>query len=308
MILAVITTYKRPPEMLERAIKSVVNQTYKDWHLLIVDDSPQDYILRNDVKCLAEKWCAEDERITYIQHDKNYGVSHARNTALNFAMTNNYELIAYLDDDDEWLPEKLAEQLEIFAAKSNNTALVYCDCCSINDDTGNIIKLSSYELKPDDNLYRKLFQCNFIPMTALVRTKCLADAGGFDEEINAFEDWEAWIRLAKNYEFAYINKSLAKVHLHDGEHVSSNNTNLIKACEVIISKNKDYLAHDKLSHWYLLVRLAYLYREDQHYKKCLFTLLKALSLRPYKINIIAKALFTIKFKKWLRSKIFFWKE
>ena len=86
MILAVITTYKRPPEMLERAIKSVVNQTYKDWHLLIVDDSPQDYILRNDVKCLAEKWCAVDERITYIQHDKNYGVSHARNTALNFAL------------------------------------------------------------------------------------------------------------------------------------------------------------------------------------------------------------------------------
>ena len=85
MILAAITTHKREPQMVERAIKSVVNQTYKDWHLVIVDDSPADYELRDEVKHMAEEWCSRDSRITYIQHDKNYGSQRARNTALKVA-------------------------------------------------------------------------------------------------------------------------------------------------------------------------------------------------------------------------------
>ena len=308
MILAAITTYKRPPEMLDRAVKSVLSQTFQDWHLLIVDDSPQDYNLRNEVKSMIENLRAKDKRITYIQHDKNYGASHARNTALNFALKNNYEFIAYLDDDDEWLPDKLDKQIKKCQDCGENLALVYCDCYSIDDDTGNIMKKLPDALSPEGNVYKNLFQSNFIAMIALIRTKSLFNIGGFDEKMKALEDWEAWIRLAKNYEFAYINESLVKVHLHSGEHVGGNILNLINACEIIISKNKDYLAHDKLSHWYLLVRLTYLYRENGQYKKCLITLFKALSLRPCKISIILKALFTIKFKNWLRSKIFFWKE
>ena len=89
MILAAITTCKRKPEMVERAIKSVVNQTFKDWNLLIVDDSPADYEFRNDVKTMAEDWCRRDERIFYFQHEKNFGAQRARNTALTFAVNND---------------------------------------------------------------------------------------------------------------------------------------------------------------------------------------------------------------------------
>ena len=85
MITAAITTHKREPSMVERAIKSVVNQTYQDWQLVIVDDSPADYELRDEVKRMAEEWCSRDKRITYIQHDRNYGAQRARNTALKFA-------------------------------------------------------------------------------------------------------------------------------------------------------------------------------------------------------------------------------
>ena len=112
--------------MLERAIKSVVNQTYKDWLLVIVDDSPADYELRDEVKRMAEEWCSRDSRITYIQHDKNYGAQRARNTALKIAVDNSYEFIAYLDDDDEWLPMKLEKQIARFNERGEDTALVYC--------------------------------------------------------------------------------------------------------------------------------------------------------------------------------------
>ena len=67
MILAAITTCKRKPEMVERAIKSVAAQTYKDWDLVIVDDSPADYEYRDDVRKMAEGWAERDSRIRYVQ-------------------------------------------------------------------------------------------------------------------------------------------------------------------------------------------------------------------------------------------------
>ena len=90
MILAVITTCRRKPEMVERAIKSVVAQTYKDWDLVVVDDSPADYEYRYDVRRMCEGWAKKDSRISYLQQDKNYGVSHARNTALKIALNTDW--------------------------------------------------------------------------------------------------------------------------------------------------------------------------------------------------------------------------
>ena len=89
MILAAITTCKRKPEMVERAVKSVIAQTYTDWNLVVVDDSPADYEFREDVRRMVEGYAAQDERIRYIPHDKNYGAQRARNTALSVAVGTN---------------------------------------------------------------------------------------------------------------------------------------------------------------------------------------------------------------------------
>ena len=86
MILAAITTCRRAPDMVERAVKSVIAQTYKDWELVVIDDSPSDYELREDVRKMVEGYAAQDSRIRYVAHDKNYGVSKARNTALKIAV------------------------------------------------------------------------------------------------------------------------------------------------------------------------------------------------------------------------------
>ena len=85
MILAVITTCRRAPAMLERAMKSVIAQTYKDWDMVVVDDSPNDYEFRKDVRKMVEGYAAQDSRIHYVAHDQNYGAQRARNTALKFA-------------------------------------------------------------------------------------------------------------------------------------------------------------------------------------------------------------------------------
>ena len=85
MILAAITTCKREPAIVERAVKSVIAQTYTDWNLVVVDDSPADYILREDVRRMVEGYASQDSRIRYVAHDRNYGAQRARNTALKIA-------------------------------------------------------------------------------------------------------------------------------------------------------------------------------------------------------------------------------
>ena len=85
MILAAITTCRRAPAMVERAVKSVIAQTYTDWDLVVVDDSPNDYEFRKDVRKMVEGYAAQDNRIRYVPHDKNYGAQRARNTALKIA-------------------------------------------------------------------------------------------------------------------------------------------------------------------------------------------------------------------------------
>ena len=85
MITAVITTCKRKPEMVERALKSVLAQTYTNWNLIVVDDSPADYEFRDGVKQMVNTYAQNDSRIKYVQHEKNFGACKARNTALDIA-------------------------------------------------------------------------------------------------------------------------------------------------------------------------------------------------------------------------------
>ena len=126
MILAAITTCRREPAMVERALRSVIAQTCQEWECVVVDDSPAEYELRDEVRKMVEGYAAQDGRIRYVPHDKNYGAQRARNTALGIAVDGGYEFIAYLDDDDEWLPEKLEKQLARFSECGEDTALVYC--------------------------------------------------------------------------------------------------------------------------------------------------------------------------------------
>ena len=128
MVSAVITTCKREPAIAERALLSVLNQTYKDIEIIIVDDSPDDYPLRKEVESMVTRHAG----VKYIKHAQCMGACAARNTGLRAA---SGEFIAYLDDDDEWLPEKTAVQLEAFT--DDRIALVYCDAYEVDDTTGN---------------------------------------------------------------------------------------------------------------------------------------------------------------------------
>ena len=106
LVTVIITTYQRSLRIVDRAIKSILSQTYFNLELIVVDDSPKEYQERSLIKQYIET--IDDPRIRLIQHDKNQGACAARNTGI---MNANGDYIAFLDDDDWFLPEKIENSL-----------------------------------------------------------------------------------------------------------------------------------------------------------------------------------------------------
>ncbi|MGN0612571.1 MAG: glycosyltransferase family 2 protein, partial [Porcipelethomonas sp.] len=176
MVSCIITTYKREVSILKRAVDSIVNQTYKDIEIIIVNDAPAEAELREEIRQMLDEY---DMDIRYIVHDVNKGACAARNTGIK---ESSGEYIAFLDDDDEWLPEKIEKQIGAFKKSDSKTALVYCGRVTVNDTTGTI-----EERKAEFHegfVFDLLIMRNFIGSTSypLLRTDVLREVGGFDPQ------------------------------------------------------------------------------------------------------------------------------
>ncbi|MBR1884234.1 MAG: glycosyltransferase family 2 protein [Clostridia bacterium] len=137
LVNVVITTYGRTQE-LKRAINSVVNQTYSNLKIIIIDDNV-DLKLTEKVKEIVKEF--NDSRLFYFKNEKNLGGALSRNEGIRRCESN---YVAFLDDDDEYLENKVEKQLELLKNSSEKTALVYCYCYGIKD--GKITKRYHYDL------------------------------------------------------------------------------------------------------------------------------------------------------------------
>ena len=118
----IIPTYNRA-HLIDRSIQSVLNQTYQDFELIVVDDGSTD-----NTEDIIRQFQEKDKRIKYIKHDKNKGGSAARNTGIK---NSRGEYIAFQDSDDEWFPEKLEKQIEIIECTDPKVGIVYSDMFKI---------------------------------------------------------------------------------------------------------------------------------------------------------------------------------
>lgn len=279
MVSVVITTYKRAPEILRRAIDSVRGQTYTDWELIVVDDSPESYQDRPRVRELVE--ASGDARIRYIAHEVNQGACAARNTGLEAARG---AYIAYLDDDDEWLPEKLALQVRKAEQCGPGTALIYCGSVTVNDAAGTerVKKQSWYR----GNIYPQLILDNFVGSTSfpLIRRECLIRIGGFDEQMQSAQDADVWLRLTGIYEADYVKEPLVRYHVHGGERITTDPMKKIAGLERLNQKNDDYIREHPEAFWVRNIRLAYMYARGGIYGKAFHTWGRAVRKCPWKVK------------------------
>ena len=287
LVSAIITTYNRAPSIVLRAVNSVLNQTYKKIEIIVVDDSTNDYSERDEVEKAIHK---ASDGILYIRHETNKGGCAARNTGLSYAKG---FYVAFLDDDDEWLPEKIAEQIKGFS--DDDIALVYCGCTIIDQ-----IRNVSYE---QPNRYQRgyvfgsLLQYNFIGNTSnpLLKTECVVEVGCFDEKMMSSQDSDLWLRITKKYPANCIEKPLLNYYAHKDERISTNLDKKIAGQERLNEKYDDEISKDKET-WYLRhIRLIPLYIRKGWKRKAFCTWWYCISKSPKSITRNIKLLFLVLF-------------
>ncbi len=225
LVSVVIPTYKRPKK-LERALKSVINQTYENLEIIVVNDAPETDL--NHITGL-------DDRVKLINHKENKGAPAARNTGIK---DSKGEYIAFLDDDDEWLPKKIEEQTSKFDELSPSYGAVYPWARIVKDDSHITEKTPSYKGDIHDELLRK----NFIPsVTPLVRKNCFKKVGLFDEKLKCSQDYDMWLRISKEYKFSYVPKILVRTYRGHEKRISSDISRKIEGTERLVNKHKKEL-------------------------------------------------------------------
>lgn len=270
MVSVVITTCKREPDILRRAMDSVLCQTWSDWELIVVDDSPQDFALRDEVRQTVEKvrqTAADHSRIHYIAHEVNRGACAARNTGLAAA---SGEFIAYLDDDDEWLPQKLALQVRKALEAGPDVALIYCGSFVKTDGTDRVVQKKREYRR--GCIYDSLILENYIGSTSfpLMRTECLRAIGGFDTSMQSAQDADVWLRLAARYEIDYVEEPLVYYHMHGGEQITTDIGKKIAGLESLNEKNQTYLREHPQAYWIRNMKLARAYARGGATGKALY--------------------------------------
>lgn len=127
LVSVIMPTYERDKEVIERAINSIINQTYLNWELIIVDDNKINEISKNIQSMIAE---INDNRIVYVKNEKNIGSAKSRNNGIK---KSKGEYITFLDDDDEYLPLKIENQLNKMIKQNADYSITNLDLFDEND-------------------------------------------------------------------------------------------------------------------------------------------------------------------------------
>jgi glycosyltransferase involved in cell wall biosynthesis len=189
---------------IARAIESVLAQTWSHFELIVVDDASTDGT-RDVVETFGDR-----VRLLTVPHR---GVYAARNLGVRHAKG---ELIAFIDADDRWLPERLASQVPLLTRAE--VGLVFGDASHVTE-SGESRKTSSFRIAPPrrGRPAEALAGCNFVPtITVLVRRRCLNEIGGFSETMALSADYLAWFRIALRHEIDYVDRPVAEYTVREG--------------------------------------------------------------------------------------------
>ena len=193
-VSVIIPTFNRAAKTA-RAISSVLYQRFTDYEIIVVDDGSTD-----DTEKVRHQF---KDRIQYIAHNANRGVSAARNTGV---AVSHAPLIAFLDSDDYWLPHKLGVQAAFFA---QNPDAMICQTEETWIRNGRRVNPGKRHLKPSGDVFEaSLALCLVSPSAVMLRRELFQEVGVFDEDLPACEDYDLWLRIACRYPVFLIQQNL----------------------------------------------------------------------------------------------------
>lgn len=229
MISVIIPTYNRE-KTIKRAVLSVLNQTYKDIEIIVVDDNSKDntYDVIQQIK---------DDRIRYYKLEKNFGACYARNYGIQ---KSKGEYIAFQDSDDEWKNEKLEKQLDTL--KKQNVDIVFCSFDLYEEDK--LLKKIPKNMKSGCINYDTLLEKSIISTQTILGKKECFTKEKFNDQMPRFQDWELVLRLSKKYKVYYEDETLVNLYAQK-DSISKNNTKAILALDKIFNINKKEILKNK---------------------------------------------------------------
>ena len=233
LVSVVITTYKRPVDILMRSVKSVLNQTYPNLEVIIVNDYPD----KESAECIrAAIQQLNDKRVQYYVNAENKGACYSRNFGADKA---NGEFLAFLDDDDTWDGNKLEMHISYF--DDPDVALVY-------SGMKKLFRTGVKEVLPnvdDDKAYPRILLGNFIGgcSVPVIRTSAFLDVGKFDEAFQSSQDIDLWIRLLARYKVKSIKTAYTNYY-YSKESITRNIARQLQGFDLILEKYSDQF--DKL--------------------------------------------------------------
>ncbi len=198
-ISVIIPTYNRA-EFLVEAIRSVLNQTFKDYEIIIVDDGSTD-----NTKAVLQKF---SNKIRYF-YQENKGVSTARNRGIKEA---SGEYIAFLDSDDIWKINKLSKQIELI--ESNTKIGLVCCLMDAVDSKGKLLNQIKPKVYPGRNFEEAILRGATYPSTFFIRRECFEEVGLFNENIVIFEDLDLYLRIVLKFKILIDNEPLVYYRIH----------------------------------------------------------------------------------------------
>jgi len=203
-LVSVIMPAYQSEEFLLDAMASVLNQSHRELELILVNDGAKD-------RTLELALSVKDPRVRVIDQP-NQGPAGARNKGLELAQGS---WVAFLDADDLWLPQKLELQL---AAAAGREVMVYSDYQMFQGDQESSPKSFTFcpWFERQGDLYRQLIQHNFVGTLTVLLPKAVVDrVGRFNQDLFGPEDWDYWIRVAKEVPLVYLDQPLAWYRQHE---------------------------------------------------------------------------------------------
>jgi len=198
-VSVIIHTYNNE-KFIAETVESVLNQTYKDYAVIVVDDGSVDG--------------TRDALIPYMQkiryhYKENGGIASAKNAGIGLSQA---EFVAFLDHDDLWAPDKLQLQMECFNENSQ-VGLVYAKYTSFRDG-------KELRTKPEKGysgwIFKELLSKSFIQTsTVVVKRECLDAVGPYDESFSLGDEYDMFLRIARKFQCSFIDKSLTRYRVHD---------------------------------------------------------------------------------------------
>lgn len=206
LVSVIITTFERP-DNLQRAIKSVLNQTYDNIEIIVVDDNGLGSIYQQETRKVIREYM-DHFPIKYIVHTEHINGSAARNTGLK---NSKGEFIAFLDDDDEFVPNKIELQISKLLSKPEEYGACTCNSMIHHSLSSRVTKLKNEELLCQEFM---LENRAFNTSSVVFRHVVLKQLDGFDDSFLRYQDWELFIRFFRKYKMCLVETPYLVVRYH----------------------------------------------------------------------------------------------